>query len=196
MLKEGTGKTCPLPVDWSITRGLLDYYANLAKSREGKYAHSSRVWQKGLISRPTLTGFVAEWAFATWVNWAIGGRYQPDERPLAGGDNGIDFTICGIPIQVKGRGRCGDLLIRRETEDGRLIPYPWQICVVATWKDAGPDAEPNLRLTLDGWVSKNVLRNDGRFVEARRGNHMNLEIPDEELESMSDLITILTNKRG
>lgn len=199
MIREGFGKISPTPVDLRIEPQAFRHYERVAKAREDghRYAHSSRVWQRGLIDRPTLTGLVAEWGFATWANLNFNLSLQPDEAFRKGGDSGIDFSVFGITIQVKGRRRSGDLLVRRETEDGRLLSLPWQICVVVTYEDAGCAAEvPNLWMTIDGWVSKNTLRNDGTFANARKGTHKNLEIPDEDLEQMTDLATFLESRRA
>lgn len=198
MMQEGKGEVAPTPIELKLWRQVIRHYENIANQREQKhrYKHDSRAWQRGLVKRPTLTGLIAEWGVATYLNHQLG-LHPPlsvDEAFRHGGDGGIDFRVFGLPIQVKGRRQRGGLLIRRQTEDGRILALPWWVCVFVTWIDAGEGQEPNLSLTLDGWVKRKTITN-APFVPARIGNHMNLELPEYKLEPMRNLVTLLENWR-
>lgn len=195
MLCEGKGYVAPNPEDVRLTVGEVRYYEALAKAREQarRYAHSSRRWSNGLIQRPTLVGLVAEHVYAKFMNHHLGLSLTVDEADRPGGDGGVDFSPASVPVQVKGRNRRGDLLIRRETEDGRLVEFPWQVCVVVTWRDNGEGHLPELVATVDGWVTRATVL-EGRFCSARVGDHMNLELSDRRLECPSSLVQFFRNR--
>lgn len=138
---------------------------------------------------------MGEEAFATYMTSrlsAYGVRLEVDESDRPGGDDGIDFRIAGVPIQIKTRQKIGDLLIRRTDESGKLLCLPWDIAVVATWADRGDD-DASLIVKLDGWASRRMLTQKGSFLPARRGDHFNLELPDKNLLSMANLVRYFKN---
>jgi hypothetical protein len=198
MIREGQGKAPPAQIAVTIPHHRYIHLRDLALQREQqrRYSSSSRVWCRGLCQRPTFTGLIGEEAFSQFINAKLakqGVRIAVDEQARANGDGGIDFTVLGVGIQLKTRQRREVVLVRRQDENGTLLPIVWQVLVSATWKDAG-DEEPNHTVFLDGWVSRKNLRVKGKFLPARRGDHMNLELPDEELDPMTRIVTYFQNR--
>jgi hypothetical protein len=192
---EGRGIVPPAPIRVAVRMTRFFRFRELAARREAghRYSHSSRAWARGFVARPMLIGLMGEEAFATFASLRLrkfGVRVEVDEKYRSGGDDGIDFRVAGVGIQVKTRQKSGDLLIRREDEGGQLLTLPWDIVVVATWVDTGDD-DYCLSVSLDGWVSKRQLIQNGDFQPARRGQHHNLELPDQFLNPMGSLVKVL-----
>ncbi len=196
MLQEGKGAVVPSPVKVGISGGELRHLARVAESRDQSRAYSTRtdVWGRGLTSDPTLKGLVGELATCKYLNRKLGTSLDVDETERPAGDGQCDVPVFGVRIQVKTRERPGCLLVRRQAEDGRALEIKWHVCVCCTW-DGRTDAAGGATVELAGWVSRFALPTDGRFTEARRGEHMNLELPDEQLQPMNRLAQTLENVR-
>ncbi len=166
----------------------LRWLRGLAVQREGRrgYQGSYTDWRRGIIKLPTLVGLVGEHALCLYLNKTLGLRLEVDvtDRPL--GDGGVDLRPLGIPTQVKTRTRRLDVLLRRVTEDGRLLPLAWEICVSATW-EMRDGYEPEV-VTLDGWSKVSQVLDVSEFKRGYRGDWWNLEMGDECLEPMSDMV--------
>lgn len=184
MQREGSPMTPPRSIEVYVPSGVLAEYQQAADRRREDRGYDSRSdqWGKGLVDDPIVCGLVGEYAAATVLNAAnLGLSLTVDliDRPT--GDGGQDFNIVGKTVQVKTRFKRGLLLIRRETENGRLLPINWHVCIFCTWT---PE-QKNLA-TVDGWIHEEQV---GKlpFRPARKGKHMNLEGDDTWLESMISL---------
>lgn len=161
----------------------LTWLTEIARDREKRrrYSASENPWRRGIIQNPTLVGLVGEFALSLFLSNRLRERVEINTRDEPRGDGGVDLPVYGIPIQVKTRTNRNDILIRRETDNGFILPIRWEVCVSVTW------TEGDLVAMLDGWVRKSRMFEDADFVRGRRGSWMNLELGDEFLEPMGEL---------
>lgn len=195
MLQEGKGLIAPKPVEVHIvTADLLDL-RRLAemRARYRGYARRPDQWGQGLTNDPIFKGLVGERALTLWLNSRFKTNLDVDRRDLPHGDGGIDIWLFGISMQVKTRAYPGHLLICRE-RDGKIVEAPWKTCVSVTWD--GREFANGAFPLLDGWIARTRALSSGQFKTARRGNHMNIEVPDQELECMNRLAGYLKASRG
>lgn len=174
----------------SQIREMKSFAEKLTERR--KYSFRSDQWGQGLIGNAVLAGLLGEQAFANFINKRLPGLgVSPNTELLAYGDGGRDFVIFGQRIQVKNRPRGGrDLLIRREKPTtngslGKLLRFDADIYVKVSCPARGTD--DYTQATIDGWCRDRRLMH-GRFISARAGNHMNIEIPDNQLLCASGLV--------
>lgn len=192
MEREGLGAVPPRPVEIYLPPAVIREMQQEALRRESArcYAGRSDLWGQGLIEHPTLRGLVGEWALIVgFINPRLGLSLTVDMKDRPAGDGGCDVRVFRKIHQVKTRRRRGDVLIRRQTEGGRIVPIHWDNCISATWT---PEVEglENL-ITLDGWLARKWVLGSSEFKDARKGRHKNLEIADSKLQSMESLIEYL-----
>lgn len=77
------------------------------------------------------------------------------------------------------------MLIRRVSETGIIQPIAWDYCVQTTWvrEDDKDDVKTVL---LNGWISAHKAK-QSMYCKAMKGNHKNLMVENNQLESMSEL---------
>lgn len=167
----------------------------LARHREAyrRYRERHDEWGCGLIPDAVLLGVFGECAVCKFYNARLGLRLDVDREDRDRGDEGYDVFPCdGLRTQVKTRKRdYGDLLIRRQTESGKVIPIHWDVCVCCTLESDLAEAGP-ITLALDGWVDdEDVVGKRYKFAKlapARRGTHLNLQVCDRDFWGMNDLV--------
>lgn len=185
----------------TLTRGEKLHLQGLARHRESyrRYRDKQDLWQRGLVPHCVFLGLCGELAMCKFLNRRLGLSLDVDAEDRPRGDDGFDLHPLGLlRVQVKTRQRdYGSLLIRRETDGGRVVPIHWDVCVCAT---IARDDEAGAAVSLDGWVDRDdvigLRRKFASFVAARRGDHMNLEVGDERLSSVADLATKIRTLRA
>lgn len=194
-LREGSGMVSPAPVTVELTPPELRWLKEVAVARERRrgYQLSYTTWKQGIISLPTFVGLVGEHALCLFLNRRLRLSLSVNADDMPGGDGDVDLLVHRVALQVKTRTCRRDVLVRRCTDDGRLLPLNWHACVSATW-ERRPDEEP-LTVFLDGWVRKSALLEQGHYALGRAGPWRNLELADVQLESMNDLVASLRVNR-
>lgn len=195
MHHEGRGTTAPTPARVSIARPVFRDLQALAAEREAArgYAARSSPWGRGLIGNPTLVGLMGEQACCLYLSARLRRGVDVDRRDRPRGDGGRDVEVFGVRVQVKCRRRRGDVLVRRQTREGRILALPWDVLVVSTWEAPAGEAGDQV-VTLDGWTTRGRLLGLGAFGPARRGDHMNIAVRDSDLEPMARLVAMLRNR--
>lgn len=189
MMREGVGKVAPPKVKVAVTLETVRQAEAVAAARELKNSYScgQSAWRQGLIAKPTLWGIVGEHAVATWLSAALKVSLSVDLQDRSGGDDGRDIEVFGKRIQVKCRTKpYGSLLLRR-SDAGRIQPIRWDYVIQTTWVRTGDAVQT---VTVDGWADS-VSVQSGRYAGAWRGQHMNIELCDNELNSPADLADLL-----
>ena len=193
-IQEGRGRVPPKPELVHINRGELEWLKEEADKRNAyrDYDRRSDVWGKGVVSNPTLTGMVGEFAFCRWFNGALSANppLEIDTSKREYGDGGVDFRPYGVSVQVKTREKYyGRMLIRREKGSGELLEFSWAACVQATW------CPGDLVVGMDGWSRREWVLRHGRFETARKGDWKNIVVEDADLVPMRDLAIKLATFR-
>jgi hypothetical protein len=133
---------------------------------------------------PGFVGLVGEYALCSYINRKIGKTLVSlDLKTHQYGDRGVDVTANGLTIQIKTRqNRYQPNLIRVTNGRGESIPFNSQIYAFCLYLREEADKPRLLGWT---WTREIVGR---PIVDARRGNHKNIEIPDRDLKPMTRLI--------
>lgn len=191
MLIEGTGLIPPPVITERITRHDIESLRRAADAEESRrgYAHSHNGWRRGILANPTLVGKVGEFAFAQYMSRELKCELAVNNKDAPRGDGGIDFVIHGVRVQVKTRTRRTAVMIRRETEEGKILPIRWNVCVQCTYHEI----DDPCGVTLDGYTTKEAIL-DSEFMKGRRGDWKNLEVPDELLLPVSRLLESIRNR--
>jgi hypothetical protein len=194
MMVEGKGWVRPRPVEVPLTGADVEYVRKVARERAEyrKYNLGRTAWKRGLIKNPIFTGTLAELAFAVWINTKVTRKQLAaiNDGLHAKGDGGVDFTLFGVTIDVKGEAADRDIsMIRRVSDRKRIVPFPAKIYVIVTVVNP---YKPLLR----GWITRENLRNPkyAHRRPAKKGAHHNQELFKNRLEPMSRLRTLLLDK--
>lgn len=187
MMVEGKGLVAPHPVPIVLMPHELRWLEGIAEERERRRGYQSRpdAWGKGFIANPTLVGLAGEYALAQHLTEKLGFPVciNTDDAPC--GDGGVDLVpVPGVRVQVKTRTRRADVLLRRETEKGYIVPLAWDVAVSVTWER---ELTPHM-LTLDGFITRDAFRGRSEVAEGRRGSHKNLVCEDCHLEPIKRLV--------
>src|SRR5690606_29126551 len=100
----------------------------------------------------------------------------------ATGDEGRDFDVFGVRIQVKTKWRGRKNLVRRVNDRRRLMALGSEVFVFARWVAMDNTVE------LLGWIDSKELRNHGKNTKSTRAEHWNTEIDEKHLHPMSQLV--------
>jgi hypothetical protein len=194
MKVEGKGWVIPRAVPIALTDADIAYAKKVARERAEyrKYSLGRTAWKRGLIKNPIFIGTLAEIGFAIWVNTKVSRKQLAaiNDGLHAKGDGGVDFTLFGVTIDVKGEAAERDIcMIRRITDRKRVMPFPAKVYVIVTVADIH---KPLLR----GWITRENLRNPeyARRRPAKKGAHHNQEFFKNRLEPMSRLRTLLLDQ--
>lgn len=187
---EGYGPEAPTPIAFLFSTDQLLWLSRVATDRDARrgYANSRGVWRHGLIDNTTFRGCVGEFACATWLSERLGVAVEIDTTDRPRGDDGIDLRVLGKTLQVKCRKRTGDaVLIPRHNDQRKILTLTADFYVQATWPWDGAQRSPLPPVTIDGWLLKRDVTG-GRIAPARKGVHVNLEIPNRGLRTPADLV--------
>lgn len=195
MMIEGIGAVIPERIEVRLSSRRIGELKELANRRERfrAYGSSTQTWKRGLTSSPTFRGLIGEEGCARWLSKALGLPITIDEEDRPSGDLCRDLVVFGRVIQIKCRARYYNaFLIRRQDDQGRIVPLAAvDYFVQVTWAYDGKSGRSSeVPVTIDGWLTRRDVA-DGRLAKARRGDHVNLEIPDSELRDPKDLADLL-----
>lgn len=186
MLTEGRGFHAPARLWFSINRPTWKelHIETRKRAKRDDYANGKTQWKRGL-GEPTqfptieypldsnqsaiMIGFLGEAVVARWA-----GIY-PDYALRRNGDGGRDVVVAGVPIQVKTR-RYPPSLVRESEYDGLRSYSAFVFC---EW-------DRHERVAILGWVHGQHLGGFERRL-GKGGKHINIVVPDEQLEPMSRL---------
>ncbi len=185
MLVEGKGFIAPPQVSVTVTRAELEELETVAKDRDARRGYASRAdsWGRGIVSNPTLMGLVGEFCLSKHLEAKLGIKVGINLDDAPRGDGGFDLVVLGKKIQVKTRGRKGDILIRRLTEGNKIVPIEWDVAVSVTWDSADPYV-----CYLDGFINRPDFLEQSEYAKGRRGDWMNMGAKDEDLDSIKHMI--------
>jgi hypothetical protein len=182
-----------------LSRAEVEYFRPIAEAQESRrnYFRGASDFRRGLTDSPTLRGMIGEHTFCKWINGKFPElRLEVDVSDKPRGDGGIDLMLFGVTIQVKTRSQHlrGVCLIRRQNDAGDIMPLPWHLMVSVTIpREIAVGGF--LPTTIDGFIFKDDLPTDS-LRDARRGNHMNLEVPDTALSSVGELFDYLEGRKN
>ena len=187
----------PRPVRVKLHPDEFRHLDGIARERDARrgYVFSDDDWRRGLTDRPTYLGLVGEYACARFLTKRLGFAVTINTDDAPRGDGGVDLLPVGVRIQVKTRTRRLDLLVKRQTPNGRILPFLWDVCVVTTWDRD----EAEGIVTLDGFVTRDDLREFSTAAPGKRGPWVNDELPDCYLSPMRglvDAINLRSSLRG
>jgi hypothetical protein len=197
---EGRGIVAPAPIVIKLRHDELLIIKERAvrQAMERDYRNRRDAWGTGLTGPrrppnaqdlrddqyPGYVGLVGEYALCSYINPRVGKPLVSlDLRPRRCGDYGIDVTANGLTIQIKTRQKQDQPnLVRATNWRGEFLPFTSKIHVFCLYFREEMD-----RPRLLGWIWTREIA--GRpLVDARRGNHKNFEIPDQDLLPMTRLI--------
>lgn len=174
----------------------------LRRNLERGYGRRSDRWGRGLIrdSRDgvppeavgSLVGIATEYAVCSFLNRRLGRRVAAvDLVSRAFGDGGRDIVVAGLSMQVKARQRdYGKNLVRRVRDDGRMEPIHGDIHVYCEYLRERQDV-----VDILGWLWTREMH-DYPIVDAMRGDHKNIEVPDWDLLPLGRLVREIKRRRG
>ena len=195
MLTEGIGIKPPAPVAVVLTDGNMRLIAAEAKrqAEARNYNGRSDSWGKGFgismvvggvalqsSESPIFVGKIGEYATAHILTRRLGVRIEPSAEVLTGGDGGADLIVVGKVLQIKTRRSVPVSLIRVRDDRGFSVFHKCDAFVFCSW-----DGVRTVRIL--GWLkSGDVLSK--QEVNARCGDHKNVEVHDSELLPFSRLV--------
>lgn len=210
MISEGKGRHAPQPIVQPLDRHALWLCFNAAAniSRGRGYANSTNEWKKGLTSgllvpnigwlpgdsAPRFIGNAGEAGVIRFLNDRLHAALSLDDRFLTDGDGGTDLELCGLTSQIKTRqsnkshARDRVSLVRYATNGGTVV-FPATTTLVCCELRL-----PAFDVALLGWIYT-ARAKELPQSPARRGNHINIEIPDCELQPMASLVDLLAARR-
>lgn len=211
MITEGKGRHAPKPVRQELDRHTLWLCFNAAASiSKGRgYADSNDSWKRGLTGSvyvprvgflpsdyaPRFVGNAGEAALICFLNSRMAANVSLDDRFRRDGDKGVDVDLWGLTCQVKTRqsgkshAKDGLSLVRYATSSG-CVKFPNTTTIICCEL-----AMDDFSVSLLGWMYTLRARELPQ-VPARRGNHINVEISDRDLEPMSSFVDLLAARRG
>jgi hypothetical protein len=205
---EGRGIVAPKPIRVVIPRDAIliikDRAAQQAMERDYRSRRDS--WGHGLTGpgRPPNAADLRDDAFPNFVGGMceygvtelINRQFRRtviamDLRSRVRGDGGIDMKSFGLTVQVKSRQKPENPnLIRRYFRNGWVVPLGADVHIFCLYRRDDQDA-----VSVLGWAWTRKLELQGyEIVPARRGEHVNIEVPDVDLEPMSRLIKELRQR--
>lgn len=203
MIAEGKGIVAPAPLKILFSdherRVLfqcaqhLDRYDSNGGWRGG-YVGPIEVPNLGTLpstAAPIYVGKLGEWAVTELARRRFRSLVPPVDmtrKPL--GDGGEDLLILGLGMQLKTRRKADRVSLVRVTDDRkRPVPLKGEVHVFCEWLGAG-----DMIVKALGWKwTREMVRYPQ--VPARRGEHLNIEIPDADLYPMSRLWAELESRR-
>lgn len=207
MKVEGRGnvvpRSHPIPVEVPSLLAIIASVKDL-----NRYASRGDQWGRGLrgslslrgvgvigaTERPIVVGKVGEYAVVRYLSHRLDYAIQPvDFRKRETGDGGKDVVVFGMSLQVKTRQKSAAVsLVRRKSGGGFDYPLCGHAHIFCQWQCEHDDH--CLFAELLGWMPNREMRSYP-LVPARRGDHLNIEIPDAHLHPMSQLVVELKSKK-
>lgn len=196
MMVEGVGKRAPAIVRVVMPSGAMRLLLSEAKRRAEfrGYRKQNSAWKAGLLPpvvlpnigsvsqdvRPIFAGILGEEACIASLSKHLGKDFPADTDLRPGGDGGVDFAYCGLTLQIKTtQSIVGGNLVRVRNWRGSLVPFAAHACVFCEWTGLAA-------VGIRGWCWWRDVKSLPQ-VKARRGNHMNIEIPSNELRPWRSL---------
>lgn len=140
---------------------------------------------------PIYVGKLGEWAVTELARRRFGALVPPVDmtrKPL--GDGGEDLIILRLGMQLKTRRRKDAVSLVRVTDDRkRPIGLKGDVHVFCEWLGSG-----DMIVGVLGWKWTRDLAKYPH-VPARRGDHLNIEIPDTHLQPMTRLWAEIESRR-
>lgn len=191
MRTEGTGLRPPAPVPIKFSRSDFAFLREQAIRRRNfrGYAKRADAWGRGFISDPVFVGMCGEQACCAYLNRRLGTDLKVDTVLRYKGDGGVDIMVFGMRLQVKTRAIGSRNLVRRVTEEKKVVPIPVHAFVFAQL------LESEGKVNLLGWLPATEATEHGRQVKSGKANFWNLEVDAKFLEPMKDLAEHLNLRR-
>lgn len=199
---EGRGTVPPSPIKIRLDESEVRLLLALARQRNNyrSYGAKSSRWKQGLhkcgehligigdVEKPVLPiliGMVGEYGASRYINAAMGRSVcELDDVDRPRGDDGADLLPCGFRLQVKTRRTHSTNLIRRVSDQKRLVPINADAAIFCQWRGQAT-------VELLGWQYAAAIRELGVFEKSHRADHWNLVLKDAALKPLGDLIAKL-----
>lgn len=153
-------------------------------------ARSQNTMDLGKGEYPIYLGLIGEHALCAFINGRLSRQVASiDMQNRRAGDNGVDLSVRGLSMQIKTRQRPEyPSMVKRVNEYGVILPLVSDVHVFCLYLREKPR-----QLQLLGWEwTKNLVNR--QVMPAIRGNWMNIEVHDSELNPMRRLIDELRQR--
>lgn len=208
MNTEGRGESAPGVVVIPLTDSdlMVIKERSVQQAMERDYRRRGDAWGQGLTGglqvknsrdlRPDeagpFIGMIGEYGVCSYLNRRLKIDVAAmDFQRRQHGDGGVDLKIFGLTIQVKTRTKSFSVsLIKRAERSGLVVPL--SACAYAFCQYT---REQQNVVQLLGWSWARSLLGYP-LVPARRGDHMNIEVPDVTLLPMTSLIDELKQRKA
>lgn len=190
MISEGKGEIIPAPVDVKLSAADLRTCEIESLRRKGyRTDYQGTAWKAGLVGNGIFAGMLGETAVGLWLSLKLGYAVHVDFELRQWGDGGKDHEINGWRLQVKTRTKpYGSTLIRRISDNGRIMPLDWEFLVACEWTGGNV-------VHLLGWFTRDTSLSS-TFGKSNAAGHFNIIVPDTKLEPMNRLPQMLKMRRA
>lgn len=198
MIVEGKGRVCPKAIEIELDPIQVCQAESLAESFAPKWKHRTDKWGQSHIPKDSdltaaMIGEFGEMATRIWAE-RNGHLLEADKTVHRfRGDGDIDFVFCSDSGQVKTSAFQNELLVRRwkppragSASDSFILQdlkaNLFVFCALGARK-----RQRRQTVFLKGWILTSRMLDVAVQKKSRAGEHINLVVPPQELESMKRL---------